>query len=490
MSFVLNKVRRAMYLDSVALMRLSRAIAGTDGVEEAALMMGTPANHEIMSDAGVLNTEGQGAGGGDLVIAIRAASEAIANAALTEAEAQLDAPAARGGEGEAWKPRTIRSAVAAMPDANLALISVPGAFAIAEARKAIRRGLNAMIFSDNVAIEDEAALKQEAFDLGRLVMGPDCGTAIIAGTPLAFANKVPTGEIGIVGASGTGIQEVSCLIAQGGSGISHAIGVGGRDLKSEVGGLSTLMALDALAEDTATRHIVLIAKPPGADVAERVLAKLAATGKDATVCFMGASAMKMPENAVQVFTLQEAALAAMGQTQTPQPMPEMPVRMGEILGLYAGGTLAAEAQVIIQNQGLTTCSNAPIPGAGDESGTGHLILDLGEDTYTQGRPHPMIDPGVRDAPLIKALGRNDLAVILLDVVIGYGAHNDPAGHLADVIAAHRNANSPHLIASVTGTDGDVQNRAAQIARLTAAGVQVAPSNAESVLWAIAARNDA
>jgi FdrA protein len=488
MSFVLNKVRRAMYLDSVALMRLSRAIAGTDGVEEAALMMGTPANHEIMSDAGVLNEEGESAGSGDLVIAIRATSEAIANAALTDAEAQLDAPAARGGEAEAWKPRTLRSAVAAMPDANLALISVPGAFAIAEARKAIRRGLNAMIFSDNVEIEDEAALKQEAFDLGRLVMGPDCGTSIIAGTPLAFANSVPSGEIGIVGASGTGIQEVSCLIAQHGHGISHAIGVGGRDLKTEVGGLSTLMALDALAEDTATRHIVLIAKPPGADVAARVLSKLAATGKHATVCFMGAKAMEMPENAVQVFTLQEAALAAMGQTHTPQPMPDMSARAGDILGLYAGGTLAAEAQVILQDQGLTPCSNAPIPGASDETASGHLILDLGEDTYTQGRPHPMIDPGVRDAPLIKALARDDLAAVLLDVVIGYGAHADPAGHLAEVIAAHRTESSPHLIASVTGTDSDVQNRAAQIARLKAAGVHVAPSNAEAVHWAIRAQS--
>ena len=487
MTHILNKVRRAMYLDSVALMRLSRAIAGTEGVEEAALMMGTPANHEIMEDAGVLNAEGREAGGGDLVIAIRAKDQATAETALKDAETQLDAPTTSAGEAEAHRPRTIRSAVAALPQANLALISVPGAFAIAEARKAIRRGLNAMIFSDNVAIEDEAALKQEARDLGRLVMGPDCGTAIIAGTPLAFANAVPPGEIGVVGASGTGIQEVTCLIAQNGGGISHAVGVGGRDLKSEVGGISTLMALDALAEDAATKHIVVIAKPPGADVTAKVLEKLARIGKQATLCLMGAERIETPANVTQVFSLRDAAFAALDQSPAMADTPDIAPRKGDILGLYAGGTLAAEAQVILMDQSLAVRSNAAIPGVSDEDGTGHLILDLGDDRYTQGRPHPMIDPGVRDVPLIEALARDDLAAILLDVVIGFGAHDDPAGHLAATIMEHRTATSPHLIASVTGTEADSQTRSAQIARLEDAGVHIAPSNAEAALWATKAR---
>ncbi len=486
MSHILNKVRRAMYLDSVALMRLSRAIAGTEGVEEAALMMGTPANHEIMNDAGVLNDEGRSAAGGDLVIAIRARDQATAEAALADAELGLDAPTTRGGEAEAHRPRTIRSAVAEMQDANLALISVPGDFAIAEARKAIRRGLNAMIFSDNVAIEDEAALKAEAQDLGRLVMGPDCGTAIIAGTPLAFANTVPAGDIGVVGASGTGIQEVTCLIAQAGGGISHAVGVGGRDLKSEVGGLSTLMAFDALAADASTKHIVLIAKPPGDDVTAKVLAKLDTIGKPATLCLMGADKIETPTNVTQVFSLRDGAFPALGQSPAIAEAPAITTRTGEILGLFAGGTLSAEAQVIMRDQGLAVRSNAAIPGVNDTTGTGHLILDLGDDDYTKGRPHPMIDPGVRDAPLIEALARTDLAVILLDVVIGYGAHADPAGHLAKTIAQHSTDISPHLIASVTGTEADGQVRSTQIAKLEAAGVHVAPSNAEATAWAIRA----
>jgi FdrA protein len=489
---VLNEVRKGFYLDSVALMRLSRQIAGTAGVEEAALMMGTPANREILADAGLLAEAGQAAGGGDLVIAIRAATKAAVETALAEAVAQLDRPAARGGEAEAWRPRTLRAALKAMPGANLALISVPGDFAAAEARKAIRRELDAMIFSDNVSLEDEVALKREARELGRLVMGPDCGTAIIGGVPLAFANAVPRGEIGIIGASGTGTQEVSCLIAQYGGGVSHAIGVGGRDLKSEVGGISTLMALDALDADPMTRRIVLISKPPPDDVARAVLARVGASPKPATVCFIGAGEMAMPANATQVFTLKAAARAALGLDAGETPAPDRPIEApagrGLILGLFSGGTLCAEAQVLLRSADEPVCSNAPIPGVPDlaAANAGHPMLDLGDDAYTRGRPHPMIDPTVREAPIIEALARRDLGVLLLDVVIGYGAHADPAGHLAGVLATHAQPGGPAVIASVTGTEDDPQVRSAQIGKLQAAGVFVAPTNADAVAWALSA----
>lgn len=486
MSVVVNRVRKGFYLDSVALMRLSRSIAARDGVEEAALMMGTPANREIMAAAGVLADAGAGAGGGDLVIAVRAVSQAEAEDAIAEAETQLDAPAARGGTAESWQPRTIRSAVAALPGANLALISVPGDFAAAEARKAIRRGLHAMIFSDNVALEEEIALKREAMELGRLVMGPDCGTAIIAGTPLAFANEVSRGPVGIVGASGTGTQEVSCLIAQMGGGVSHAIGVGGRDLKSEVGGISTLMAIDALAADAGTERIVLIAKPPGRDVAEAVLRRLGGSGKPAVVCLLGSEPLKMPDGVTQAFTLRDAALTALGREAESGSEDGPSVGRGNVLGLFAGGTLCAEAQVIFRDAGLKVRSNAAVSGVGPADGTGHLMLDLGADEYTRGRPHPMIDPGVRDDSLIEALSQGGLSAILLDVVIGYGAHSDPAGHLANIVTQHRKAGGPVLIASVTGTEEDPQVRSAQVSKLEAAGISVAPSNADAARWALAA----
>ncbi len=486
MSVVLNEVRKGFYLDSVALMRLSRSVAAREGVAEAALMMGTPANREIMADAGLLAAAGEAAGGGDLVIAIRAADTAAAQAALDEAKAILDAPTARGSASAAWRPRTIRAAIPALPGANLALISVPGAFAAAEARKAIRRGLHAMIFSDNVPLSEEIDLKREARGLGRLVMGPDCGTAIIGGTALAFANVVPRGEIGIVGASGTGIQEVTCQIAQMGGGIAHAIGTGGRDLKAEVGGITTLMAIDALSADPTAKRIVVIGKPPGDEVAASVLDRLGTCGKPAIVCFMGAEAMDIPQGVTQTFTLQETACAAMGRPVEPVAAPELQPRKGGLVGLFSGGTLCAEAQVILRNAGHSVASNAPIARACRGRTGDCVMLDLGDDEFTQGRPHPMIDPTVRETYLAEALGRDDLAAILVDVVIGYGAHSDPASEMAGTLAAHP-SDTP-VVCAVTGTEADPQSLSRQTERLKAAGVHVAPSNADAARWALALRD--
>ena len=494
---IINEVRKGFYLDSVALMRFSRTIADMEGVEEAALMMGTPANRLIMAEAGLLAEAGEAAGGGDLIIGIRAATREVANAAMTESVALLDQPKADGSNGTAWRPRTLRAAVKSAPGANLALISVPGDFAIAEARKAIRHGLHAMIFSDNVALAEEASLKQEARDLGCLVMGPDCGTAIINGTPLAFANAVPRGKIGLIGASGTGTQEVSCLIAQYGGGISHAIGVGGRDLKSEVGGISTLMALDALDADPATKQIVLISKPPPTDVASRVLDRIAESDKPITVCFIGAGEFLMPANATQVFSLKAAARSALGLAvdggyEDPGDAITVPDGRLQVHGLFSGGTLCAEAQTIFRAADEAVKSNAPVHGVPSltEAKTGHPMLDLGDDEYTQGKPHPMIDPSVRDESLIEALTNTNVGVILVDVVIGYSTHGDPAGYLANVLTAHRTENGPVVIASVTGTEEDPQVRSAQVRKLETVGVRVAPTNADAAAWALSAiRND-
>jgi FdrA protein len=490
---VINEVRRGFYLDSVALMRLSRGIAERAGVEEAALMMGTPANKRIMADAGLLAAAGQAAEGGDLVIGVRADTRARADEALQEALRELDTPSGHGGAAAQWRPRSLRAAVKQAPDSNLALISVPGDFAAAEARKALRRGLHVMIFSDNVSLADEAALKQEAQTLGRLVMGPDCGTAIINGVPLAFANAVPRGDIGLIGASGTGLQEVSCLIAQGGGGISHAIGVGGRDLKEEVGGITTLMALDALDADPGTKHIVLISKPPAAGVAARVLDRIRASAKRFTICFIGAEDLKLPANARLAGTLKAAAEDAVGGVSVgadfdPVARAEpLPPGRARVWGLFSGGTLCAEAQVIFLAAGQQVGSNAPLAGAHPlaRAGSGHRLIDLGDDVFTRGRPHPMIDPSVRDDALAEALASPLVGAILLDVVIGFGAHLDPAGHLAAVVAAHRRPGGPSVIASVTGTDADPQGRAAQAAKLAAAGIAVAPSNADAAALALA-----
>src|SRR5690606_14776291 len=125
----------------------------------------------------------------------------------------------------------------------------PGVYAAFEAFRALENNLNVMMFSDNVTVEDEIKLKDLAVKKDLLMMGPDCGTAIINGVGLCFANKIKRGPIGLVAASGTGLQEVTVLIDQFGGGISQAIGVGGRDLSKDVMGRMTLHAINALNAD-------------------------------------------------------------------------------------------------------------------------------------------------------------------------------------------------------------------------------------------------
>ncbi len=490
-------VRPKCYLDSVALMRYSKQLQNIEGVVEAAMMMGTASNIEIMRNAGLLSADVQTIGAGDLIVGVLAQNDQAAEQAYQQAVLLIDAPAS-SASGVQWRPRSIRRAVEENADANLALISVPGEFAISEARKAIRRNLHVMIFSDNVAIEQERALKEEALSLGKLVMGPDCGTAIINGVPLAFANKMNPGNIGIIGASGTGIQEVCCLLAEAGLGVSQAVGVGGRDLKAEVGGLSTLMAMDMLEADTKTKQIVLISKPPAADVAEKVLAKAAASAKPYTICFIGGDEPALAKNCSWSITLHDAALnaIALSHTEVDGLDPDQAQLLiqdqqaskftGKLIrGLYCGGTLCAEAQVILSTAQKPVSSNAAIPGVNNSlDAAGHTIIDLGSDEYTLGKPHPMIEPSVRDEAVAQALEDKNVGVMLFDVVLGYGSHADPAGHLVSSLPVQAFSEGYCLIASVTGTEQDPQIKSQQIRTLQKAGIVVANSNASAAKLAL------
>jgi FdrA protein len=489
MTTLVNRVRRGFYRDSVALMRISRAVGALPGVEAAALMIGSATNRKLMQDAGLLNDDGRGAGPNDLVLAVRADAAANATAALAQGERLLEAPAEGDVDAGLWMPKSLETALAQMPGANLALISVPGEFAGAEARRALQRGLHVMMFSDNVSLDDEVALKREARERGLLMMGPDCGTAIIGGVPLAFANVVPRGDIGIVAASGTGLQEVATLIARNGMGVSHAIGVGGRDLKERVGGITTLMALDALERDPATRHVVLISKPPAASVAKTVIERIARMSKRVSIGFIGADAMPVPPNATLWSDLRGTAESALAGRRIawpgePPSARDLAARIGRgrtrACGLFSGGTLCAEAQVVFRRAGIATTSNVPIPGIGQASqgDAGNALLDLGDDEYTLGRPHPMIDPTLRNQMLAAALRDPTIGVVLLDVVLGYGAHTDPAGELLSALppASERKA---LLVTSVCGTEDDPQAYSRQAGKLQDAGVVVAPSNAHA-----------
>lgn len=477
----------SFYQDSVVLMRIASQIRTRPGVCQAAAFMGTPANHALLEEAGLATPESRRARPEDLILTVDAETESEAEVALAAARQLLLERRQAAERSSAHRPRTLDSALKMLPRANLATISVPGAYARSEARRALKRGLHVFLFSDNVPMEDEVALKQEAVRRRLLCMGPDCGTAYLNGMGIGFYNVVPKGRIGCVSASGTGLQAVASRIAALGEGISHGIGVGGRDLSEGVGGLMTLFALDALAADPATEAIVVISKPPHATVLPRVEASLARIGKPVVACVLGATPPEK-STALWVDTLDAAADAVVarvtGRSWAPQPFADVtairrrldrlvsqgPLAGRALLGLYTGGTLAHEAHLLL---------SALLGGSAP-----HQILDLGDDTYTVGRPHPMIDPQIRTDMIMKAGGTPEYGVILVDLVLGRGSHANPAAPLAAAVRTAQSratAEGRHLvtIASVVGTDADPQGLASQCAELERAGIEAVPTNAEA-----------
>jgi len=467
------EVRPGAYHDSVSLMQVSRAAQEVDGVEAALVAMATELNREFLGPMGFdVDVE---AGPNDLLVAVRARDDDAVQAALQAVEAALAASSRgeSGGFGEGIAPRTTASALR-REDAPLVLVSTPGDNAFVEAVDALRGGANVMLFSDNVPVAQEVALKHLAGELGLLVMGPDCGTAMVSGLGLGFANAVRPGPVGVVAASGTGAQHLTSLLDDAGIGTSHVLGVGGRDLKADVGGLSTLQALQALDADPSTELVVVLSKPPAPEVAERVRAAAAELDTPVVLGLLGPGQPDMTELARDVAGRLDTELVP----RTWDGPADRAPRDGRLVGLFSGGTLATEAMVVASQALGAIRSNVPLePGLELDGGadTPHEVLDLGEDEFTRGRPHPMIDPSVR-RERIDALG-DDVAVLLVDVVLGHGAADDPAGDLAAQLQAFRERTGGHVVASLCGVDGDPQGRDAQAEKLLAAGASVHASNA-------------
>jgi FdrA protein len=481
------QVRPGAYYDSVVLMQLQRALLALPGVSEVGVVMGTPANKEILAQSGLTTAETEQAAQDDLVIVVSAATAAAATAALAQVDALLVAKRA-GAAGGDYRPKSLAAAVRQLPEARWVLISVPGRYAAAVAGEALDLERNVFLYSDNVSLADETALKQKAAAKGLLVMGPDCGTAIVAGIGLGFANRVRPGPIGLVGASGTGLQHATARIHQLGSGITHALGTGGRDLSEQVGAITARQSLALLAADPATQVIMLISKPPAAAVAEQLLRQAQAAGKPVVVNFIGYKAGDTQlDNVYFAPTLDAAAqlaveLAAFEGQAVPAPAPAIFAPGQRYLrGLYSGGTLAAEAQAILVDYLPVVYANAPLQKQNKlESALvsrHHTIIDLGEDEFTVGRLHPMMDNDLRSKRLVQEADDPQTAVLLLDVVLGYGAHPDPAGELAPVIhqcidRANRAGRRLHVVAVVVGTDEDPQGLGRQVEQLAAAGALV------------------
>jgi FdrA protein len=422
------------YVDSVRLMQVAHGVRGQDGVRACEVVMGTPANLDALAALGAVCE----AGPGDVVIAVDGGADGV----LDRAEREL-AATVRGPETEAVAPRSL-----AAVDANVALISVPGEYAVLEAHRALTAGMHVFLFSDHVPVADEVALKRRGAALGLLVMGPGCGTAMLGGVGLGFANVVRPGSVGIVAAAGTGAQEAAVLLDAAGSGVSQIVGVGGRDLSADVGGIMFREGMRLLAADDGTDTLLLVSKPPAPAVA-RELGSVDVGGKRVVAAFVGWKGGDAPFDIHP--TLEGGAYAAAGSDPPDEPV--APSARGPLLGLFSGGSLAHEAETIL--------------------GPGHRILDLGDELYTQGRPHPMVDLTLRER-MLRDQGP-DAGCVLLDVVLGHGSHPDPAGVLAETLAGL--ARERPVIAHVCGTDADPQDARRQEVTLRDAGVVVAPTNA-------------
>jgi FdrA protein len=501
-------IKTAEYHDSVSLMLAARELSGLRGVGDAAVVMGTQANQSILADAGLLTEDAQKAGPNDLIIAVKAGTMTEAQAALEKAESLLKKKAASDVMGE-YTPKTIRGAVASHPEANIAVISVAGRYAADEAWEALSRGLHVLLFSDNVSLEDEIALKEYARDHGLLMMGSGAGTAIINHVALGFANVIPSGPVGIVSAAGTGLQEVSTLLARQGIGITQAIGTGGRDLSRGVGGIMMLEGLKALQQDPDTQVITLVSKPPANEVVKAILQQVSSCDKPTVICFLGGSQTglgKLP-NVSFTHTLQECALQTARivrpelddlktflekeHLQIMEQASGLKKRLNAgqryLRGLFSGGTLCYESQVIWKDQlNSPVYSNAPLPDGvslvDPIKSREHTAIDLGEEEFTVGRPHPMIDNDLRMRRIMQEARDPQTAVILLDVVLGYGAHPDPAAELGRAALeaqelAKKQGRDLLVVASVTGTESDPQCLSRTSATLSRSGVTVCPSNA-------------
>lgn len=499
---VLVLVREGCYQDSARLMQVSRELSVLPGVAEAVAMMGTETNRRLLAEAGFDDPALGRATPLDMVVALRAADQA-GLATAREALDRLLAGAGPSSAGPAAEtcPGTVGEALAARPSANLVSVAVPGPYAAFVAHRALDASRSVFLFSDNVPLEDEVALKRRAAARGLLVMGPDCGTAVLAGTGLGFANRVARGPVGIVGASGTGIQELSCLLDRMGVGVSHAIGTGSRDLSEAVGGLMSEAGLALLARDPGTRCVVLVAKHPAPTVAERVHRVLAGLGKPAVVRYLGEAARPERDGVVYAASLDEAAEVAAGLSEAGHGAPEsvratarLPLALfaprgeGRLVGLFGGGSLAAEARCVLSARGVETVVPAERLSPAAALPAGNLVVDTGDDAYTVGRPHPMVDQTVR-CELVRAAGADpSVRVLLLDLVLGDGAHPDPAPELAAAVEEARAARRGEplaVVASVCGSRLDPQGTARQEETLARAGIHVEPTAARAAAAAAA-----
>jgi succinyl-CoA synthetase alpha subunit len=496
-------IRKNQYYDSVFLMGISKRISDAKGVQQNAVLMGSDNNKKLLSNIGIQDSQIDAAHPNDLIVAVIADTPQIVNDVLDKLDEYLEVDVQ---SSSASNLHSFEDGLARKPDANLVAISVPGEYAAREARKALESGLNVFLFSDNVSIDDELDLKKSAVKKNLLLMGPDCGSSLIGGVGIGFANVVRKGSIGVISASGSGLQEFTCQVHNAGFGISHAIGTGSHDLSDKIGGLTTLTALDALEADPQTTVITLLSKPPGAKTIAKLSERLKNCKKPVVGCFLGIKneieggtsfqCARLIDDAVQLSITQIDDKSFSSQVQfTVQELELMNRQMASwstqqkyMRGLFAGGTFCYQSQQIFRDAGIPVYSNVPLDPkyklADPDQSIEHTIVDMGDDHFTVGRPHPMIDGTMRKQRILAEGHDPQLAILLLDFILGYNASMDLVGELIEAITeakllAQKRGGELTVVASICGTDDDPQDLSLQTRMLKESGVIVFPSNAKA-----------
>lgn len=499
MAIIKAEIRKGVYIDSAKLMMLQKTLAELPGILDAGVIMGTDSNKELLSHIGLTSPEVLASNSEDLVIVVKAEDQNSAEATLSRVDELL--AARKSTLNQKYMPRSLDAAAQMLPEAEWVIVSVAGRYATGVTREALKLGKHVHLFSDNVSIEEEIELKKQARELGLLVMGPDCGTAMVDGVGLAFANKIRKGPIGIVAAAGTGLQQVATRIHQLNSGITFGIGTGGKDLSEKVGAITFLMALDVLERDPDTKVIVLTSKPPSPKVAEEVLVAARKIKKPVVVNFIARAVTTLQDGNLFFATgLDDAARLAVELANNPSTLEgdedlgldKFAPQQKYLRGLFSGGTLAYEAQHILADYVPKIWANAPINKENKMENSNisqeHSIIDLGEDEFTVGRLHPMMDNELRIRRIKEEGNDPEVAVLMLDVVIGFGSHPDPAGELAPAIAeakasAKAAGRNLEVVCVVVGTDEDPQGFDDQIKKLKDVGALVDSSNEVIVRYA-------
>jgi succinyl-CoA synthetase alpha subunit len=506
-------IRRDQYYDSVFLMGVNSRLSKAAGVRQSAVLMGSQANKALLADLGIRARAIDEASANDLVIAVVADDAQAVDVALAGVDAALVAVETGTTRSEV---HTLEDGLRRQPGANLAVLTIPGEYVYAEARRALEAGLHVFIFSSNVPLDQERELKRVAADRGLLVMGPDCGTSIIGGVGIGFANAVCRGPIGVIGPAGTGLQEFTCQVHHAGGGISHAIGTGSHDLSDDIGGATTLLAIEALERDPATTVIAIVAKPGGERTREVLASRLQACSKPVVACLLGMADQEPRPGLAWTATIDAAALTAVERCGIPAPQTTSALTMMDpglgiqedrpraagqryLRGLFAGGTFCYQSQQILSRAGVTILSNAPLSDerrlADPTRSVAHTLVDMGDDVHTRGRLHPMIDSTLRAQRIIDESLDPDVAILLLDVILGTNAAPDP---VADIVAAivegrrlrPQEAGEVTVVASICGTEGDPQDLARVAQALIDARVHVFWSNARATEYCLARLQEA